>query len=148
VPDVAGSQPDPYPPGYIPPRVPQYDPSLTAPPAQPKIVPPAADYPPGYIPPSLQMPPPESAPSADAAPTTARRATSLPEFAHNFQPRAGKHQVLIVHPSTREAVPVTFTLPQGTVRQVLLGRNEMGFNYGREQVWIHFLSDGQVRVTN
>jgi len=138
-PAAIGSQPEVNPPGYIPPNIIPPSSSLYQPPE---------DNPPGYIPPTLNMPAPEGPPAAAATPAVARRATSLPEFAHNFDPTPGQHQALLIHPATRQTVPVSFTLPQARVRQVLLGANEVCFNYGQQQVWIRFLRDGQVRVSN
>jgi hypothetical protein len=67
------------------------------------------------------------------------------EFARAFQPVAGTHEVVLLHPRTKNPVKVVFTLPEGTPR-VSVGRRDLRFDYGRDQVRIVFAIGGGVRV--
>jgi hypothetical protein len=97
------------------------------------------------LPPAPGEPPPVPVPAAvDEAPAAA--APSLAEFAASFRPRPGRHEVTLRHPVTGAAVPVSFTLPDAPVRRVRVHRRSLDFDYGRHNVSLRFLANGQVRV--
>jgi hypothetical protein len=70
-------------------------------------------------------------------------ATTLEQFAKNFQPKAGNYDVNIVNPVNNKATNVKFTLPDGNPRRVHLRQNEIEFDYGiRHFVRIEFDNEG------
>jgi hypothetical protein len=87
----------------------------------------------------VQPPPPE--PYA-ASP----KGLTLAEFAGSFQPAAGPHEAVLIHPVSKAPVKVRFTLPAGTPRKVRVHRRELVFDYGRQRVKVRFVADGNVRV--
>jgi hypothetical protein len=92
--------------------------------------PPTYPYEPGDPPP---VPIPEPVPT-------------VAEFAGAFQPRAGTHEVVLLHPLTGCPVKVCFTLPPGCPRKVIVRPRAMVFEYARCDVTIRFVRDGSVRV--
>jgi hypothetical protein len=90
-------------------------------------------------------PPPVPLPIPVEAPAPARVPT-LSEFAATFQPKGGRFEVEIAHPTTGRPVRVRFTLPDGAPKRVKVHRHELDFDYPGRQVSIRFLRDGEVRV--
>src|SRR5207248_2907670 len=115
-------------------------PAPTAPPTQPVE--------PGAPPPVPVDPPAEVSPAPRPADLPATvRALTVREFASSFRPRAGEHEVLLLHPLTGKPVKVGFTLPPGTPRKVRVTRRALTLDYGRRDVVvIRFFRDGTVRV--
>ncbi len=99
--------------------------------------------PPVLVPTPTELPPPRILPPPVAP--VAVRALTVDEFAAAFQPVAGTHEVLLVHPVTGCPVKVCFTLPEGCPR-VRVHRRELEFDYGRREVEIHFRLGGRVAV--
>jgi hypothetical protein len=92
-------------------------------------------------------PTPELTPAPPVIELPIVRPMSLGEFAANFQPAPGTYEVLLLHPKTGCPVSVTFTLPCGCPRRVVVTRREVVFDYGREKVVIRFpILGGGVRV--
>lgn len=70
---------------------------------------------------------------------------TLSEFANTFQPRGGRHEVLLINPLTKKATTVRFSLPEGLPRRVVVDPQGVEFVYGlRHFVRIHFNADGPV----
>ncbi len=69
------------------------------------------------------------------------------EFARIFKPAPGRYEVTLIHPGSKNPVPVSFTLPDGAP-QVRVYRRELVFDYGRHEVEIRFAIGGRVRVTS
>jgi hypothetical protein len=110
------------------------------PPVQSTAMPPA-EQPIAYVP---GAPPPVPLPiPVEAVPA---KAISLSEFAATFQPKGGHFEVALEHPATGRPVKVSFTLPDGQPKRVKVHRRDLEFDYGRKQVTIRFLRDGEVRV--
>jgi hypothetical protein len=108
------------------------------------VAPPALE--PG-LPPARGEPPPVPIPAAADAPAAAPAPVpSVAEFAASFQPRPGNYEVYLRHPATGAPVKVAFTLPDAPVRRVRVHRRSLDFDYGRREVSIRFLANGQVRV--
>lgn len=103
------------------------------------VMPPAAPVGPAFVP---GEPPPVPLP----IPVEVARPLTLNEFAATFKPKAGRYEVDLEHPVTHQPVKVAFALPEGTPRRVQLHRRELDFDYGRKQVSIRFLGNGEVRV--
>jgi hypothetical protein len=74
------------------------------------------------------------------------RPQTVDEFARTFKPAPGSYEVPLIHPVTKAAVNVRFTLPEGTPKKVRVRRRELFFNYGRHWVRIRFVAGGDVRV--
>jgi len=71
------------------------------------------------------------------------RHPTLPEFAKNFQAKAGNYDVTIINPITNQPTQVKFTLPEGSPRRVIVNRDEIEFRYSlRQWVRIEFDKDG------
>jgi hypothetical protein len=87
----------------------------------------------------VQPPPPEPVPALVRPP-------SISEFAGSFRPAPGSYEAVVIHPMTKAAVKVRFTLPAGTPRKVRVRRRELVFDYGRHSVRLRFVRDGQVNV--
>ena len=90
-----------------------------------------------------QLPAPKTAPAAVPAPM---RAMTVTEFANSFQPAPGTYEVVLIHPRSGCAVPVCFTLPQGCCKKVCVRRHELAFDYGCQDVCIHFRICSRVKV--
>jgi hypothetical protein len=113
---------------------------------------PNATYPPSvmYVPPPPPPPgkvaPPVDVPGAELSPTprpTQASPMTLDQFSKSFQARPGNHQVTIINPVTKTPTNVSFTLPEGTPRRVVVRRDQIVFNYGRLHfVRIDFDADG------
>lgn len=97
----------------------------------------------------LQLPPPAPAQPLPVQPAPlpppAPMAVTLDEFVKNFQPVAGVHTVWIVHPKTKVATAISFTLPAGTPK-VKSGKTYVTFDYGKYEAEIRFRSSGKVTV--
>lgn len=101
------------------------------------------------LPPATVLAPLEQLPTpraAAAAPATVK-AMTLAEFASSFQPAPGTYEVLLVHPRSGCAVPVCFTLPEGCCKKVCVRRHELAFDYGCQDVRIHFRLCSRVKVS-
>jgi hypothetical protein len=109
----------------------------TAPP--PVVVP----TPPQGLPQPVPLPPPVVV--APVPQPAAKTPITPQDFARTFQPTAGSHEVVFIHPRTRLAVMVVFDLPAGTPR-VSYNANSLVFDYGRHEVEIRFAIGGRVRV--
>jgi hypothetical protein len=99
------------------------------------------------LPPAVPIPALPTVPSF--TPTTLRNGVqvlSVADFAANFLPVPGPHQVVLVHPVTGSPIEVRFTLPNGTPRKVQAGRRDLEFDYGSRGVEINFEKDGTVTV--
>jgi hypothetical protein len=105
----------------------------------PAVPPPPADQ--VYVP---GAPPPVPIPIPVA--TAAARVPTLNEFAATFQPRPGHFVVDVEHPVTGRPVRVSFTLPEGSLKRVVVHRRELDFEYRGREVSIRFLHGGEVRV--
>jgi hypothetical protein len=114
---------------------------------------PNINYPPSvmYVPPSQRL----VAPPADVIPPNAELSPqprpaqaspmTLDQFAKSFQPRPGIHQVTIINPLNKTPTSVSFTLPEGSPRRVVVRRDQIVFNYGRLRfVRIDFDQDGAI----
>ena len=70
---------------------------------------------------------------------------TLDQFAKSFQARPGTYQVTIINPVSRTPANVSFTLPEGSPRRVIVRRDQIVFNYGRLHfVRIDFDEDGAI----
>jgi len=97
-----------------------------------------------------------SPPEAIPAPSTPSMVLSAPiqsppitveQFARNFVPTPGVHDVLFIHPYSKKAVDVAFRLPAGPIYKVNYGKNRVTFDYGRTKVVLIFrLIGGKVEV--
>lgn len=75
------------------------------------------------------------------------QAVTLSEFSRFFTPTPGKHEVWIVHPSTRQPVKVCFVLPGGRLEDFEVNKRSIRFEFrGGREVEIDFRSNGTVRV--
>jgi hypothetical protein len=100
-------------------------------------------YEPG-APPPVPLPIPVEATPAPRP--LAVRAPTLTEFAAVFKPAPGRYEVDIEHPMTGKPVRVSFTLPPGAPKRVIVHKRELEFDYRGKQVTIRFLRGGEVRV--
>ena len=74
------------------------------------------------------------------------RTPTLKEFARDFAPREGVHEVRIIHPVTDRPIDVTFKLPPGQPRVWLYNRSIV-FQYPRgEEIQILFRIFGRADV--
>jgi hypothetical protein len=112
--------------------------------------PPQVEPPPG-VPLEIGPPAPPVPQVGQVVPTPAPSSTrplTLQEFAFSFRPSGGPCAVVVQHPFTGAPVRVTLALPPGTptvkIRRGL--RHRVQLLYGRKQVEIVFLRNGQVRV--
>jgi hypothetical protein len=117
---------------------------------QPAEAPPQVEPPPG-VPLEIGPPAPPVPQVGQASPTpapTPARPMTLQEFAFSFRPSGGTYNVVVQHPFTGAPVRVTLALPPGTPAVKLKRglRHRVQFLYGRKQVEIVFLRNGQVRV--
>jgi hypothetical protein len=67
------------------------------------------------------------------------------EFAKNFKPVPGTHQVTFLHPYSNQPVTVVFVLPEGQPQVSYVG-NSLLFAYGQREVEIRFKIGGKVVV--
>jgi hypothetical protein len=116
--------------------------------------PPAYIVPQQPLPATEQLPAPQPVPvpqplpqvkdaNAPPQPVVATQVTSMEAFAKNFQPKAGSYEVTMLNPLTNKPATVRFTLPEGTPRRVIVGRDHVEFFYGlRHFVRIEFDRDG------
>lgn len=133
------------PPGYIPP------PQTTTP-----TTPTGPSNPPGYIPPppglglptdpGLTPPPPPKTQLTSSKKQPVVAAPTLQQFASTFQAVPGRHQVVIQHPMTGQPVEARFRLPNAQLRRIMVYPTEVCYDYGRDQVWLRFKSNGKVYV--
>jgi hypothetical protein len=70
----------------------------------------------------------------------------LDAFASTFQATPGSYEALIVHPFTGQAVKVSFTLPEGAPRRVIVHRHTIEWDYGKHFVRLNFMRSGEVRI--
>ena len=71
----------------------------------------------------------------------------MESVARTFQPRAGSYDVSIINPLTGQPAAVRFTLPEGTPRRVIVGRDHIEFVYNlRQFVLIEFNRNGATVV--
>jgi len=98
-------------------------------------VPVPVELPPGLVP---VLPPPTPAPAV---------VHPIPHgvFASTFKPAPGTYAVVFLHPGSKCAVPVTFTLPPGCPKVEVRAR-EVVFDYGKREVEIRFKICGKVAV--
>jgi hypothetical protein len=107
-------------------------------PGTPLGVPAPVELPPGLIPvPPTPLPPPSPA---------VVRPIPHREFAAAFQPAPGNYEVVFLHPGSKCAVPVAFTLPPGCPKVKVYPR-EIVYDYGKYEVEIRFKICGKVAVT-
>ncbi|MBM3982446.1 MAG: hypothetical protein FJ304_19690 [Planctomycetes bacterium] len=135
--------------------------TLTAP-AQPPIYTPGVQLAPGvrlqpqvtpfptYRPPVVVVPVPVPVypvyPTYPVVPNVPN-AVTLSEFSRFFTPTPGRHSVWVVHPVTRQAVQVNFTLPGGRLQEFEVDRRTIRFEFrGGQRVEIDFRTNGTVRV--
>lgn len=104
---------------------------LPAPPAGPAVPPPG--LPPGAI----LLPAPPARPS---------KVPTLREFAAQFKPLPGVHEVTVIHPITGKAVDVVFRLPEGTPKKVYVNPRSIVFEYSKRDVTLIFRLFGQADV--
>lgn len=71
---------------------------------------------------------------------------TMDNFAREFRAGEGHHRILIIHPVTCRPVEVCFTLPCGKLRELDVNRRSIEFDFGRNDVHIHFRSNGTVDV--
>jgi hypothetical protein len=151
---------DPYappPPNYAVPPQPASPPagSQLLPPPRPVSNPQPLPTPQPVPAPAVQdpnaPPPPLPAvkdPNAPPQPAVATAAPTIESFAKSFQAKAGSYEVTMLNPVTKQPTAVRFTLPDGTPRRVLVGRNQIEFVYGlRQFVRIEFDRDGVTVVS-
>jgi hypothetical protein len=124
--------------------------ALTAPAQQPLIVPPPVVVQPRVVVqpqlPSLFTYRPPTYLSVPVVPV-APQALTLGEFSRFFTPTPGKHDVWVVHPSTRQPVKVCFTLPPGKLREFDVTRHAIRFEFSHgHEVDIVFHHNGTVNV--
>jgi hypothetical protein len=113
----------------------------------PVLLAPAAQAEPPRIPLGTPVPLELPAPLVPVpAPTPVIKPIAHPDFAAAFKPAAGTYEVLFVHPGSKCAVPVCFTLPPGCP-QVKVYKRELVFDYGKHEVEIRFKLFGKVAVT-
>jgi hypothetical protein len=110
---------------------------VAVPQAVPVQVPVPIELPPPLVPATPALPPPASFQAA--------RPMTHAEFAAGFQPLPGTYEVLLVHPGSKCAVPVRFTLPPGCPK-VRVSKRELDFDYGKHEVQIRFRLCGKVTV--
>ena len=89
------------------------------------------------------LPPPRTLPSA-----TVVKPMTVEQFVEVFQPKAGRYEVLLVHPKSGQPIKVCFDLPPGAPRKVRWTRHVLEFDYGRDSVRIRFYHNGEVGVLN
>lgn len=127
--------------------------ALTAPAQQPLVVPPPVVVQPRVVVqpqlPSLftyRQPTYPTYPSVPVVPV-APQAVTLGEFSRFFTPSPGKHDVWVIHPSTRQPVKVCFTLPPGKLREFDVTRHAIRFEFSHGyEVDIVFHHNGTVNV--
>ncbi len=83
----------------------------------------------------------------DLPPVPARpaRTPTLQQFAREFNPTAGVHDVTILHPVSGKPIDVTFKLPPGQPKVWLYNRSIV-FQYPRDEVQILFRILGRADV--
>jgi hypothetical protein len=126
----------------VPVQRPQPSPDVPLPGIQPPVGPP-----PALLPPPKPLPP-DATPAPSSPTPSAPAPLTLQGFADSFQASPGTHEVFIIHPSTRELVKVTFTLPEGTLKRINVGKREIDFDYGNHSVGIRFRIGGRVSVSS
>ena len=133
----------------------QTPPVVVAPAPGPAVLPPSLEVapPPEKIGDPIPVPLPKPGQTDFSVPVPVPLPPARPlthrEFAETFKPAPGTYDVVLLHPVTNAPVKVTFTLPEGTARNVRTFPRQINFDYGsRRDVTIRFLADGRVRVTN
>ncbi|MCX7664636.1 MAG: hypothetical protein N2112_03725 [Gemmataceae bacterium] len=84
-------------------------------------------------------------PDLPPVPVRPSRVPTLKEFAREFNPTAGVHEVTIIHPVTGRPIDVTFKLPAGRPKVWLYNRSIV-FQYPQEEVQILFRLFGRADV--
>ena len=85
-------------------------------------------------------------PATVISPASCAHPITLSDFARSFKPAPGTYKVTFLHPVKCCPVEVCFTLPCGCPH-VCVGKRELVFDYGCQQVAIRFkLLCGGVRV--
>ncbi len=62
-----------------------------------------------------------------------------------YEPHAGLHIFAFIHPHTGETVGVPIDFPEGEP-EVQIRRDKVEFDYGREEIEVHFRKDGRIEV--
>ena len=114
-------------------------------PRAPRFIPvvPAYLVQPVPVPVPLPLPEPVPVPLPEPVP---QPALTLEQFSRFFTPVPGEHRVLLIHPRTGRPVPVCFTLPEGKLRHFEVSRDDIDFDFGRNEVEIIFRRNGTVDV--
>ncbi|HVL10916.1 MAG TPA: hypothetical protein VM529_00020 [Gemmata sp.] len=73
-------------------------------------------------------------------------ALTLADFSRAFAPLPGRHEVWIVHPSTKQPVLVCFTLPPGRMKRFEVEDRDIEFHFDKCEVRIEFRKNGKVDV--
>jgi hypothetical protein len=74
------------------------------------------------------------------------RASTFETFVATFKPAPGTYEAILIHTHTNQPVKVTFTLPEGTPRRVLVNRHAIEWDYGQRYVKVGFFPNGETRV--
>lgn len=134
----------------VPPRYPVYygpAPTYTVPVAVEPLLP-ELPAPKPFIPPvndETIVIPPQTQVNVPTVPVGKRAVMTHEQFAKNFVPFPGKHDVTLIHPKSGQPLDISFTLPPGTPK-VLTGPRNVIFDYGTSEVEIRFALFGKVKV--
>jgi hypothetical protein len=101
----------------------------------------------GQLPPPQPLPAPQPPSVVVPMPVQPQPPISVQQFAANFVPAPGIHDVKFIQPYSKKPVDVVFRLPDGPLYKTYYSKNRVTFDYGRTRVELIFrLIGGKVDV--